>query len=134
MARHGTRYVWCFGGIANPPNNEAWIEEIINSESKDFNGSRWCTTRGGEPKGSKTKRTIALDEVAALQAAGGYKSPVKFLLDVMNDATRDIEVRVHSAIAAACYTNKKKPADVHVAGNVSVEIEPVVLRQPIKPQ
>ncbi len=80
----------------------------------------------GKPKGSKSKKTIALDEVSALQAKSDYVSPVKFLLDVMKDNKQDVDIRVEAAKAAAPYTNKKKPADIHVAGAdglpLSVEI------------
>jgi hypothetical protein len=57
---------------------------------------------GGRQKGTKNKRTVELEK-----AAGGIL-PLDYMLQVMRDESRDIELRADMAKAAAPYLHARR--------------------------
>lgn len=69
----------------------------------------------GRPKGIKNKKTIIIEnllscsEITEKLASGEIRSPLGFLLEIMNNPTENIGVRVDCAKAALKYTHKAMP-------------------------
>ena len=66
----------------------------------------------GRPKGSKSKKTVAL-----LAAAADGETPLDFLLRNMRDATLDGSVRLDCAKSAAPYLHPRLAATIQATAN-----------------
>jgi hypothetical protein len=85
-------------------------------------GSKPGERRGGRSRGTPNKKTEARAEAFA-QAVG--KTPLQFLIDVMNSEDADIGQKLEAAKAAAAYCHPKLAAfDVNAthSGDLTVEI------------
>lgn len=67
--------------------------------------------KAGRPKGSKTKRDIILEGAVSASTLTGLM-PLEFLLDVMRDHNRGLNIRVECAKIAAPYVHKRMPLAV----------------------
>ena len=58
--------------------------------------------KGGRPKGSLNKRTLAVK-----QAIRNGVTPLEFLLDLMRDEAQELNVRIDAAKSAAPYVHQR---------------------------
>jgi hypothetical protein len=77
---------------------------------------------GGRKKGSKNKRTKELLE----KAEAGGQSAIEFLLEVMRDTKKDMEMRLDAAKAVAPYLHAKRAPEDR-GGNT---VPPVIYTHP----
>jgi hypothetical protein len=67
----------------------------------------------GRPKGSKN--ALTMEKIREIQASG--ITPLDYLLDIMRDGRRSLEVRIDAAKSAAPYCHPRLAAVTH-SGNV----------------
>lgn len=79
----------------------------------------------GRPKGVKTRMTI-LRENAFAKAMKGRKTPLEFLLGVMESESASASERIDAAKAAAPYVHKRQPLAIENSPNGPFRVFDVV--------
>lgn len=87
------------------PQGKELSDTLANVEqtSKNRHGSAPGERRGGRAKGTKNKRTAAVE--AAIAASG--LTPLEYMLSVLNNAENSLAVRMDAAKGAAPYVHAK---------------------------
>lgn len=74
----------------------------------------------GRPKGSRNK--VTKESIALAEKKG--RTPLEFLLDLMNDSRRDLELRLDAAGKAAPYVHPKlAQTELNVNGNLNTKTD-----------
>lgn len=79
-------------------------------------GANMARTEGARGKKTEHNRKLIVEEIQAR----GRRTPLEFLLRVMWNRKRPMEMRIEAAKAAAPYVHRKQPLELQHNGEVTI--------------